>query len=168
MLDGENRGHQGSTSSRLPIRAPRRGVCGKQQSELDLACKERRQELRREHSLTGKRWPQPPAWLATGREDGARESSPLTAREQRTTEQTWALATPAAGSARLPAGPSRRLARDSNPSLGIRCERDRAARRRRQGEEVGKRKRKLLQLHSRHGEERAEVTCSRPPGGSDG
>lgn len=83
MLDGENRGHQGSTSSRLPIRAPRRGVCGKQQSELDLACKERRQELRREHSLTGKRWPQPPAWLATGREDGTRESSPLTAREQR-------------------------------------------------------------------------------------
>lgn len=97
MLDGENRGHQGSTSSRLPIRAPGRGVCGKQQSELDLACKERRLELRREHSLTGKRWPQPPAWLATGREDGARESSPLTAREQRTTEQTWALATPAAG-----------------------------------------------------------------------
>lgn len=53
---------------------PGRGVCDKQQSELDLACKERRPELRREHSLTGKRWPQPPAWLAIGREDGTRES----------------------------------------------------------------------------------------------
>lgn len=73
MLDGEHRGHQGSTSSRLPIQTPGRGVNGKQQSGLDLA---------------------------------------------------WALATPAAGSARLPAllheGP-RGTPRDS---LGIRCERD--------------------------------------------
>lgn len=52
MLDGEHRGHQGSTSNRLPIQTPGPGVYGKQQSGLDLA---------------------------------------------------WALATPAAGSARLPA-----------------------------------------------------------------
>lgn len=64
-----------------------------------------------------------PALLATGREDGTRESSPLRAREHRTSEQTWALASPAAGRA-APSGYSRRPVRKSNPSLGTCSKRD--------------------------------------------
>lgn len=98
MLDREKRDHHESTPRRLPIQTPGQGTYGKQKSELDLAWKKRKQEMRRERNLNGKRWPPPLAWQATGREDG---TSPLRAREHRTTEQTWALATPAAG-AQLP------------------------------------------------------------------
>lgn len=106
MLNREKRGHQESISNRLPIQTSGQGIYGKQQSGLDVAWRERRQKLRREH-LTRKRWPQPPAWLATGQEDGTRESSPLTARVHRTTKQTWVPPTPAARRA-APSGYSRR------------------------------------------------------------
>lgn len=52
MLNRGRRGHQESTSSRLPIQTPEQGIYGEQQSKLDLAWKERRQELRREHNWT--------------------------------------------------------------------------------------------------------------------
>lgn len=59
MLNREKHGHQESTSSQFPTQTPGQGIYGKQQPELDLACKERRLELKREHNLPGKRWPQP-------------------------------------------------------------------------------------------------------------
>lgn len=99
MLNREKHSHQESTSSQLPIQTPGQGI---KQPELDLAWKERRLELKREHNLPGKRWPQPPGLLATGRKDGTRGSSPLGAREHR----------PDVG-ANLGSGNSRRWARSS-------------------------------------------------------
>lgn len=37
MLNGEKRGHQESTSNRLPMQTPGQGIYGKQQSELNPA-----------------------------------------------------------------------------------------------------------------------------------
>lgn len=153
----EKSGHHQTTPGWLPTRAPGRGMDGKRRSESDLACKERRQGLSREPNLTrsGQRTQQPP-----GLQEGTRPplSQPGSARRHRrpglpqlTPRGAW-----------LPAVIHADLGGTLIPHFGPSAEREGASRRRRQGEEVGKEKRKLLQPGPLHYKKvRAEVTYSR-------